>query len=258
MTGAWRWRAPPWFGGARRLVLILGLDALLITASHLHRLPAALRGRDLARVPDDLLALPAAVPGDPAVAAPRLRPAPLVVPALGAARGAARGERDARGHRGVRDRVLLPADAGPAALGAGDGVLPDREPGGRLPLLAAFRADVAARPVALALGCAQAHPDRRCRLRRRPAAPRPAALRRARLRRRGLRRRRPPQVGPVDRRTPGARARSSGCRRSRAAATSSSCCSRSRACRPRACARSWPPAPTSSSATRSCRSRSPT
>ncbi|HEY7925028.1 MAG TPA: nucleoside-diphosphate sugar epimerase/dehydratase [Vicinamibacteria bacterium] len=33
MTGTWRWRAPPWFGGARRLVLILGLDALLITAS---------------------------------------------------------------------------------------------------------------------------------------------------------------------------------------------------------------------------------
>ncbi len=33
MTGAWRWGAPHWFAGARRLVLILGLDALLITAS---------------------------------------------------------------------------------------------------------------------------------------------------------------------------------------------------------------------------------
>jgi FlaA1/EpsC-like NDP-sugar epimerase len=33
VTGAWRWRAPRWFGGLRRLVLILGFDALLITAS---------------------------------------------------------------------------------------------------------------------------------------------------------------------------------------------------------------------------------
>ena len=33
MTADWRWRVPVWFGGARRLVLILGLDALLITAS---------------------------------------------------------------------------------------------------------------------------------------------------------------------------------------------------------------------------------
>jgi hypothetical protein len=33
MSGSWRWRAPRWFGGARRLVLILGFDALLIMAS---------------------------------------------------------------------------------------------------------------------------------------------------------------------------------------------------------------------------------
>jgi FlaA1/EpsC-like NDP-sugar epimerase len=33
MTSAWRWRAPAWFGGARRLLLILGFDALLITLS---------------------------------------------------------------------------------------------------------------------------------------------------------------------------------------------------------------------------------
>ena len=33
MTGAFGWRAPRWFGGARRLVLILGFDAILITAS---------------------------------------------------------------------------------------------------------------------------------------------------------------------------------------------------------------------------------
>jgi FlaA1/EpsC-like NDP-sugar epimerase len=33
MTGAFGWRPPRWFGGARRLVLILGFDALLITAS---------------------------------------------------------------------------------------------------------------------------------------------------------------------------------------------------------------------------------
>jgi FlaA1/EpsC-like NDP-sugar epimerase len=33
VTGEWRWRAPFWFGGAHRLVLILGFDALLITAS---------------------------------------------------------------------------------------------------------------------------------------------------------------------------------------------------------------------------------
>jgi FlaA1/EpsC-like NDP-sugar epimerase len=33
VTGAFGWRAPRWFGGARRLVLILGFDALLITAS---------------------------------------------------------------------------------------------------------------------------------------------------------------------------------------------------------------------------------
>jgi FlaA1/EpsC-like NDP-sugar epimerase len=33
VTGSWGWRPPHWFGGARRLVLILGLDALLITAS---------------------------------------------------------------------------------------------------------------------------------------------------------------------------------------------------------------------------------
>jgi len=33
MMTSWRWRAPRWFGGARRLVLILGFDALLITAS---------------------------------------------------------------------------------------------------------------------------------------------------------------------------------------------------------------------------------
>jgi FlaA1/EpsC-like NDP-sugar epimerase len=33
VTGEWRWRAPAWFGGARRLVLILGFDALLILLS---------------------------------------------------------------------------------------------------------------------------------------------------------------------------------------------------------------------------------
>jgi FlaA1/EpsC-like NDP-sugar epimerase len=33
VTAEWRWQAPPWFGGARRLVLILGLDALLILTS---------------------------------------------------------------------------------------------------------------------------------------------------------------------------------------------------------------------------------
>jgi FlaA1/EpsC-like NDP-sugar epimerase len=33
VTADWRWRVPAWFGGARRLILILGLDALLITAS---------------------------------------------------------------------------------------------------------------------------------------------------------------------------------------------------------------------------------
>jgi len=33
VRGDWRWRAPLWFAGARRLVLILGLDALLILAS---------------------------------------------------------------------------------------------------------------------------------------------------------------------------------------------------------------------------------
>jgi len=33
MTTGWRWRAPAWFGGARRLFLILGFDALLILAS---------------------------------------------------------------------------------------------------------------------------------------------------------------------------------------------------------------------------------
>ena len=172
----------------------------------LRRLPAAVRGRHLARVSADLLALPAAVPADPALAAPRLRASPLVVPPLGAARGAARRERDPRRHGRVRDGLLLPADARPPALGAGDGVLPDGEPGGCLSLLAALRPDLAARAVALALGLAQAHADRRRRFRRRPAAARPAALRGARLRRRGLRGRRPPQVGPVDRRPPGARA----------------------------------------------------
>ena len=33
MTPEWRWRAPAWFAGAQRLVLILGFDALLILAS---------------------------------------------------------------------------------------------------------------------------------------------------------------------------------------------------------------------------------
>jgi len=33
MTAEWRWRAPLWFAGARRLVLILGFDALLILTS---------------------------------------------------------------------------------------------------------------------------------------------------------------------------------------------------------------------------------
>jgi FlaA1/EpsC-like NDP-sugar epimerase len=33
MRREWRWRAPQWFGGALRLVLILGFDAILITAS---------------------------------------------------------------------------------------------------------------------------------------------------------------------------------------------------------------------------------
>ena len=33
MTTAWRWPAPQWFASGRRLVLILGLDALLISAS---------------------------------------------------------------------------------------------------------------------------------------------------------------------------------------------------------------------------------
>ncbi len=33
MTADWRWRAPLWFGGARRLVLILGFDAVLILLS---------------------------------------------------------------------------------------------------------------------------------------------------------------------------------------------------------------------------------
>ena len=118
-------------------------------------------------------------------------------------------------HGRVRGGLLLPADAGAAALGAGDGVLPDRQPGGRLPLLAAPRPDLAARAIALALGHTQAHAHRRRRLRRRPAAARPAALGRARLRRRRLRGRRPAQVGPVDRRPPGARADRRSCRRSR-------------------------------------------
>jgi len=33
MTAPWRWRAPAWFAGARRLVLILGFDAVLILVS---------------------------------------------------------------------------------------------------------------------------------------------------------------------------------------------------------------------------------
>jgi FlaA1/EpsC-like NDP-sugar epimerase len=33
MTPQWRWRSPAWFGGARRLLLIVGFDALLILLS---------------------------------------------------------------------------------------------------------------------------------------------------------------------------------------------------------------------------------
>ena len=33
MTLQWRWRSPAWFGGARRLLLIVGFDALLILLS---------------------------------------------------------------------------------------------------------------------------------------------------------------------------------------------------------------------------------
>ena len=88
----------------------------------------ALRRPDPARERGDLPALPAALPRDPAVPAPRVRPAPLVLPALGLLRGHAGGDGDGGRHRRLRGRLLLPPDPRPATLGAGDGVLPDGEP----------------------------------------------------------------------------------------------------------------------------------
>src|SRR5262249_22913052 len=128
-----------------------GLRRRADPAVALRGLLAALRRPDPAPgAPSDPGARPAGVPVPAAGPPPRVRSAPLVLPAVGAAGGAARGQRDAGGHGDVRGAVLLPPDPRPAAIGAGDGVLFDREPRGRLPLLAPLRADVAARAVALA------------------------------------------------------------------------------------------------------------
>ncbi len=118
----------------------------------LRRARPALRGPDPARERADLPALPAALPRDPALAAPRLRPAPLVLPPLGLLRGHAGRDGDGGRHRRVRGRLLLPPDPRPAPLGAGPGVLPDGEPRRRLPLLAAPREQLAPGPEPLALG----------------------------------------------------------------------------------------------------------
>ena len=166
----------------------------------------ALRGPDPARERGDLPALPAALPRDPTFPAPRLRPAPLVLPALGLLRGHAGRDGDGGRHRRLRGRLLLSPDPRPAPLGARDGVLPDREPRGCLPLLAPPREPLAAGPEPLPLGHARADADRGSGLGRRPSPPGPAALRRALVRRGRLRGRRPGEVGPVDRGLPGPRA----------------------------------------------------
>ncbi len=59
MTSAWRFRAPAWFGGARRLLLILGLDALLITLSIYAAYLLRFEGAIWPEYRADLLALPA-------------------------------------------------------------------------------------------------------------------------------------------------------------------------------------------------------